>query len=130
MAIQPTGDQIARLAAHRSAEPVIMLNLLRFKPDGGREAYDRYAEGVGPCLDKVGASVLWYGRADATVIGDDDADHWDAVILVRYPSRQAFLDMVSSPDYQEIGDRRTEALTDSRLIACTELFRGSGPPGG
>jgi len=122
MAVQPTRAQIATLAAASSPAPVVMLNLLRFRPDGGRAAYDRYAEGVQPCLEQVGASVLWYGSADSTVIGDERADQWDAVILVRYPSRQAFLDMVTSPQYQAIGDRRTEALSDSRLIACTELF--------
>jgi uncharacterized protein (DUF1330 family) len=122
VAIHPTSEQITRLVQDHSAEPVVMLNLLRFEPDGGREAYDRYSEGVRPCLEKVGATVLWYGSADSTVIGDDDADQWDAVILVRYPSRQAFLDMVGASAYQEIGDRRTEALIDSRLIACTEVF--------
>ena len=32
------------------------------------------------------------------------------VALVEYPSRQAFLDMIGSPEYQEIGHLRTEAL--------------------
>jgi uncharacterized protein (DUF1330 family) len=60
------------------------------------------------------------------VIGED-ADRWDSVVLVEYPSRRAFLDMVSSPEYQAIAGRRTDALTDSRLIACTQLIP---PPGG
>ena len=105
-----------------------MLNLLRFKPDGGRAAYDHYSEGVQPCLALVGGTVVWYGNADSTVIGDDEVDRWDAVILVRYPSRQAFLDMVGSREYQEIGERRTEALVDSRLIACTEVFGARSEP--
>src|SRR5207248_8769324 len=30
--------------------PVVMLNLLRFRPDGGRESYQRYAEALGQSI--------------------------------------------------------------------------------
>ena len=73
-------------------------------------------------LEATGARVLWQGRGDSVVIGDD-ADDWDAVILVEYPSRAKFLEMVSRPDYQEQSSHRTSALADSRLVACTEVFR-------
>jgi uncharacterized protein (DUF1330 family) len=95
-----------------------MINLLRFKPDGGAAAYAHYGEGVLPCLDRAGARIVWQGRPDTVVIGPE-ADLWDAVVLVEYPSRQAFMEMISSPEYQGIAGRRTEALADSRLIACT-----------
>ena len=36
-----------------------------------------------------------------------DADDWDAVILVEYPSRQAFLEMTSSPKYEDVSKDRT-----------------------
>lgn len=126
MTILPTGEQLEVLSHGRGDEPVVMLNLLRFKPDGGRESYDRYSQGVQDPLRRVGGRVLWYGGADSVVIGDDRADAWDAVILVRYPSRHAFLDMVGSPDYQVVAELRTEALADSRLIACTEVLSDPG----
>lgn len=119
MFIEPDADQIAELAGSELAGPVVMLNLLRFVPDGGLEAYLHYGEGVAPLLERVGARVLWQGRGDSVVIGDRDADGWDAVVLVEYPSRRAFLAMVSSPEYQAIAGRRTTALVDSRLVACT-----------
>ena len=75
---------------------------------------------MGSVLEATGARVLWQGRADSLVIGGVD-ERWDVVVLVEYPSRQAFLEMVSSPGYREIGKRRTAALVDSRLIACTQL---------
>jgi len=99
-----------------------MLNLLRFKAEGGRESYDQYSDKVQALLEKAGADIVWYGQADSVVIGDDVGDAWDAVILVRYPCRSSFLDMVLSPEYQAIGDLRTAGLDDSRLIACTELY--------
>ncbi len=40
---------------------------------------------------------------------------WDVVLLVEYPSRQAFLDMVGSAEYQEIAHLRTEALRKGEL---------------
>lgn len=121
--IEPDGRQIKALADSDEAGPVTMLNLLRFRPDGGEESYRRYGEGVLPILGEIGARVLWQGRADSVVIGDDAGDGWDSVVLVQYPSRRAFLEMVASPAYQAIAHHRSEALTDSRLVACTEQYR-------
>lgn len=120
MYIEPSRHQIEELASSTATGPVVMINLLRFRPDGGDAAYAHYGEGALPCLARVGARVLWQGRPDSVVIGDE-ADRWDAVVLVMYPSRQAFLSMISSPEYQAIAGRRAEALSDSRLIASTAL---------
>lgn len=126
MFIDPDPEQITALADSPLTTPVVMLNLLRFKADGGRDAYLHYGEGVLPLLARVGGRILWQGRVDAVVIGDTGADAWDAVVLVEYPSRRAFLDMVLSPDYQAIAGRRTTALADSRLVACTGELSARG----
>lgn len=126
MYIEPSRGQIEELASSPSKGPVVMINLLRFQPEGGAATYARYGEGVLPCLARTGARVLWQGRPEGVVIGDD-ADLWDAVVLVEYPSRQAFLDMVSSPEYRAVAGLRTEALADSRLIACDQVPPGQGP---
>lgn len=109
-------------------EPVVMLNLLRFRenaeyadedneaPCSGREAYARYSKLALNQLAKVEARPEWMGEAMVPVIAPDDED-WDEVLLVRYPSAQAFLSMVSDPEYQAIVHHRTAALADSRLIA-------------
>lgn len=120
MHIEPTREQLEVLASSLDTGPVVMINLLRFRPDGGAAAYAHYGEGVIPCLGRVGARVLWQGRPDSVVIGEQP-DLWDAVVLVEYPSRRAFLEMVSSAEYQAIAGRRTTALDDSRLIACSQL---------
>ena len=124
MYIEPTREQIEELASSPEPGPVVMINLLRFRPDGGAAAYAHYGEGVMPCLERAGARVLWQGRPETVVIGES-ADLWDAVVLVEYPSRSAFLEMVSSAEYQAIAGRRTDALSDSRLIACSQLFAAS-----
>lgn len=120
MYIEPTRQQIEELASSPESGPVVMINLLRFRPDGGAASYAHYGEGVMPCLERARARVLWQGRPETVVIGEG-ADLWDAVVLVEYPSRKAFLEMVSSDEYQAIAGRRTEALADSRLIACSQL---------
>jgi len=116
MAIDPTGSQIKALATGDLTGPVVMLNLLRFNPDGGKESYGRYLDATAPFLARVGGRVLFHGTASAVVIGDDG--EWDAVLLVEYPNKEAFLEMLRIPEYQAITGQRTAALVDSRLIAC------------
>jgi uncharacterized protein (DUF1330 family) len=124
MFIDPTGDQLRELAAGDPDEPIVMLNLLRFAGDEGAASYyEGYGAAVQPILERIGAHVDWQGDVGSVVIGDPDADRWDAVLLVSYPSRSAFLDMIRSPDYQEIAKLRAAGLADSRLIACNETFR-------
>ena len=136
MPIGPTKEQIKALLDSDLDAPVVMLNLLKFAEgaggdgdgDGvqsGRDSYARYGDRVRSMLEQTGARILWQGRADSVVIGGD-ADDWDAVILVEYPSRKAFIDMTSSPKYEEVSKDRTSGLADSRLIAMTELYRDTG----
>jgi uncharacterized protein (DUF1330 family) len=105
-------DAFGGFAKRASDGPVVMLNLLRFKPDGGAERYAEYGAAVAPILAKVGGEIVFAGQATPALIGEGE---WDLVALARYPSRQAFLDMVSSPEYQEIAHLRTEALVASEL---------------
>jgi uncharacterized protein (DUF1330 family) len=134
MPIGPTKEQIQALLDSDLEAPVVMLNLLKFAEraggDGegaqsGRDSYTRYGDRVRAMLEQTGARILWQGRADSVVIGGD-ADDWDAVILVEYPSRKAFIDMTSSPKYREVSKDRTAGLADSRLIAMTQLYRDTG----
>lgn len=92
--------------------PVVMLNLLAFKPDGGRERYEEYGSAVAPLLEKVGGRIVYVGVPATALMGEGS---WDLVALVEYPTRQAFLDMVASPEYQAIGHLRTEALVKGEL---------------
>lgn len=125
--VDPSADQVRTLAAAaaENSEPIFMLNLLRFKEqaDGsaegmtGAEAYGRYAAAVAPCLAAVGGELTWSGACSDAVIGPDEAE-WDVVALVRYPSRQAFLDMLADEAFQAAHFDRTAALADSRLVPC------------
>jgi uncharacterized protein (DUF1330 family) len=107
-----------------------MLNLLRFKEqaDGidadeeisGADAYRRYGEAVAPHLARAGGHLMLIAECAQTVIGPE-AERWDMLVLVRYPSRQAFLGMIASPDFQAEHAHRAAALADSRLVCCDEV---------
>ena len=92
--------------------PVQMLNLLDFKPDGGAERYAEYSAAVAPLLEKAGARVVYAGAGGLALIGPSE---WDVVALVEYPSRRAFIEMTSSPEYLKIAHLRTEALERAEL---------------
>jgi uncharacterized protein (DUF1330 family) len=93
-----------------------MLNLLRFRPDGGRDSYLEYARRFGQESSRFGAEVLYVGDGSTTLVAEA-GQTWDAVLIVRYPSRQAFSDMVRDPTYSAITHLRTEALTEAVLQA-------------
>jgi uncharacterized protein (DUF1330 family) len=127
MSIRPNGDQLKAYINSDHSGEVVMLNLLKFKAraegeDGtGRDAYDRYGSTVKQMIEARGGSLIWQGRADHVFIGDVDANDWDAVALVSYPSRDAFIEMVSTPDYEKAHEHRQAGLADTVVIACTPV---------
>ncbi|MGH1564419.1 DUF1330 domain-containing protein [Mumia sp. DW29H23] len=124
MAVDPRGADLKRYLAEDAGGPVTMLNLLRFR-EGGRELYARYAAALDETfLPRYGGEVLYAGDGGTTLVAEEGQD-WDAVLLVRYPSREAFSRMVADEDYQQVTHWRTEALEEAVLQATTE-WPGSG----
>lgn len=129
--IEPAPERIEQfLRDAPNDKPIVMINLLRYRdqaayasdadaePCSGREAYQRYGTAVMPLIVKAGARPTWMGTVACTVIAPD-GESWDDAVLVEYPTREAFVEMTSSPEYQAIAFHRTAALEDSRLIATT-----------
>ena len=118
MAVDPRGADLKRYLQEDVDGPVVMLNLLRFA-DGGRELYDRYADALSDTfLPRYGGEVLYAGDGSTTLVAEE-GQAWDAVLLVRYPSRAAFSAMVADPEYQQVTDLRTRALREAVLQATT-----------
>jgi uncharacterized protein (DUF1330 family) len=117
MAIDPRGADLKRLLQEDPGGPVVMLNLLRYDGEQGRESYATYARHLSETfLPRYGGEVLYAGDG-STVLVAEEGQAWDTVLLVRYPSRQAFSDMVADPEYQEVTRYRTGALTEAVLQA-------------
>ncbi len=117
--LEPTAEQFKALAARPADAPVVMVNLLQFKSSGGLESYQRYGREVAPHLQRVGATVRYAGMAPAYVIGDGDKPWWDAILVVEYPTPQAFIDMVTTQEYAKIHEHRAAGLERGDLIATS-----------
>jgi uncharacterized protein (DUF1330 family) len=73
-------------------------------------------------VESRGGKVIWTGRPENVLIGDSIADDWDLVALVSYPSRAAFIDMVTSPKYEEAHTHRERGLDRTVLLACEPVL--------
>jgi uncharacterized protein (DUF1330 family) len=118
-AIRPTKEQIHELLHAPDEGPVVMLNLLKFKARDGASEYTKYGGSVVQMVEARGGKVLWMGKVDQTLIGPVD-EHWDAIALVQYPSRKAFIEMTSTKEYDAAHEHRESGLERTLLLACTQ----------
>lgn len=145
MAITPTREQFTEFAHGTREGEVVMINLLHFarpedgtpaptdtdttnaKETTGSGAYREYSDQVVKMVESRGGKVIWTGRPENVLIGDSDADDWDLVALVSYPSRAAFIDMVTSPKYEEAHTHRERGLDRTVLLACEPVLNALAP---
>lgn len=118
MSVDPTGADLKKFVTDDPGGPVVMVNMLQFSP-GGAASYREYSERVGPFLAEVGADIVYAGNL-ATPMVAPDGWAWDAILLVRYPSRAAFSAMVANPDYQQITGLRSAGLDAAILQPSAE----------
>ncbi|MEH6556354.1 MAG: DUF1330 domain-containing protein [Oceanicoccus sp.] len=108
--------------------PVVMINLVRFRElslDGngsGQDAYARYSKGDMPLLKKVGGTVLWAGNVELAAFGDLGNGQWDWVVLVLYPARSAFLEMMTSEEYASINQDRENGVEEHVILAANQTY--------
>jgi uncharacterized protein (DUF1330 family) len=103
-----------------SDAPVVMINLLKFNEGPGLSSYLQYSREVAPHLERVGGKVRYAGATPVNVIGDGERPWWDAILVVEYPSPQAFIDMVTDTEYQKVHEHRAAALEQGDLIATSQ----------
>src|SRR3954470_15079924 len=120
---------IQRLNELDQAAPVVMLNLMRFRErsldgDGsGWDAYLRYSALTVPMIKARGGTLLWTGDAKAVALGREEGNQWDYVALVYYPDVAAFIDMMTSPDYEQLSDpHRRNGCAEHVIIATSEAY--------
>lgn len=115
----PSPEQLQGFFGAQGDGTMVMVNLLKFKEraeyaDGdrglsGAEAYAIYGAAVQKCIADVGGRSLVGGQVTGLLLGDVE-ELWDMVALVEYPSSQAMLRMVMSPEYQAITAHRDAGL--------------------
>jgi uncharacterized protein (DUF1330 family) len=116
--IKSNEDQFKELASNVNEGPFVMLNLLKFKKEGGKATYFRYIKESGPFVEAVGAKVLYFGKPKELLQGKED---WDLLMLVQYPSRKAFLKMANNPDYLKVHEFRAEGVERAVLYATDPI---------
>ena len=112
-------------------KPVYMLNLMRFYSQLRRfpgsldfngtpqKSNLIYESAVMPMLFKLGGYPIYAGQAQGKNLIEHRAelDEWNRVLVVRYPSRRAFMDLVSDSAYQKIEPYKLMAL----LVVLTPM---------
>lgn len=105
-------------------KPVYMLNLMRFYKElrrfpgsldfkgGPRESNAAYEATVIPLLFRLGGYPVFAGRPQGGNLMTQEAelDHWSRVLVVRYPSRRTFMNLMSHPRFKEVEPLKLMAL--------------------
>ena len=120
---------VSGLEAMEPGAPVVMVNLMRFRErsldgDGsGWDAYLRYSALTVPMIKARGGTLLWTGDAKAVARGAEAGNQWDYLALVYYPTVAAFIDMMTSEDYETRCDpHRTNGCVEHVIIATSEAY--------
>jgi len=137
---------LARMRAFGLADdgrPIYMLNLMRYYPalkrgpgmDGVRgtptEANATYEKVVMPILFRLGAYPLFGGetmeiradgKAHSNLDGFDPAiDDWSRILVVRYPSRRAFFELLTDPQWLKFAPYKIAALEIALVPASGQV---------
>jgi uncharacterized protein (DUF1330 family) len=115
MPIEPTSADLQRFAEPDDGRPLVLVQLLRFN-EGGRDRYLQYSLAAQPILTQMEAQVLYAGECTEALVGD----RWDAVVLVRYPSRAAYLGLLADPAFQSIANLRRAALREAVMLPVND----------
>lgn len=119
-----------RLATTDPADdgPIWMVNLMSYKeraeyadgtgPDiSGREADDRYAPV--DVLDDIGAEVAFIADVDTQLLGESPV--WHRIGIVKYPSRRAFIEMQSRPDFAAKHVHKEAGMATTIVMGCLPI---------
>jgi uncharacterized protein (DUF1330 family) len=103
----PSPAELDALRDEISAGPVVLVNLIKFRGADGMKRFGDYARLTAPMMEQAKTEVVYSGQAGPSLSGVD----WDLVGLVRFPSIDAFVEMIGSSTYQnEAGPIREEAI--------------------
>lgn len=107
------------LRAFREADdgaPFVLIQLLRYA-EGGRKRYLEYAASVQQVLARHGGRLLYGGEAAGAPLA---GEAWDGLVLVRYPSRGAYLKMLEDPAFAALAPLRAGAVREALLLPAAD----------
>ena len=129
-AVFPNAEQLAGFMEPGADGPIYMVNLLKFREraeysDGretdltGEQAYNVYGAAVSKLLVQFGGAPMFSASVERLMLGEVE-ELWDKVAIAMYPSRAAMLEMMQSPEMQEIGQHREAGLAGQLNIESVD----------
>lgn len=119
--VNPSKASLQQLAEQPDDSPIIMLNLLRFRPRGDATIYGLYGREAAPEVEKVSSFIGYYGAAINDLdpaLGFDDS--WDAVVMPVYHRRHSYLDLQRSSIYQLVIPYRSAGTSRRALYVLRD----------
>lgn len=129
--------RLRRFGENDDGRDIYMLNLLRYHPEMAsgpapagafagppRQANAIYEANAKPILMKSGAFPIFAGKVeDANVVGSGDKaeDDWTRILVVHYPSRRHFFELLSEKQYLTKADFKTYAMHMALVPVKREL---------
>ncbi|MFB0497288.1 uncharacterized protein (DUF1330 family) [Mucilaginibacter sp. OAE612] len=102
--------------------PVVMLNLIKFKDK--KVYFEDYIPAFGQVVQQLGiegVNVRFVSEVIANIVADED-EQWDEVVLVEYPSAEAFMTIAQSGVYQTIANPlRLAGTAELKLIMTRQI---------
>ena len=128
----PTESQLVQLQSLPVDDPVAALNLFHFherahyQPEDpeygtpeaditGHEAYLRYGATAGPCITELGGRVVFSSAVQQVMIGPDDPS-WDLAAIMFFPTRRAFMTMLTNPEFEAASRHRKAAMAHHTML--------------
>ncbi|MGZ8764338.1 MAG: DUF1330 domain-containing protein [Acidimicrobiia bacterium] len=132
--LNPDAEQVRALVAADRDGPLQFVNLLGYHavaryPAGhelagkglsGADAYGLYGLVALEHVTRRGGRLVLYNDVEQLVIGRGAA--WDQVAIMEYPNTDAFIDMISDPEYQTGLVHRDAGLADTVVLVTRSLL--------
>ncbi len=107
----------------RSSAPVVMLNLVQFRDKALEQTYlANFKAPIEKLYATYGAEKLMVATTDRVVQGKS-YDEWQRIEFVNWPSRAAFIEMVTSGEYADLSQVRKSTTEARAWIAATPHMR-------
>lgn len=130
--LDPHEDQLAKLMSLPTETPLAVLNLFEFNevasyqpgdPEfgtsaaeiSGQEAFGRYSEVASKFMANLGGRIVMSAPAEQVLIGPQNTN-WHVAAIMYFPSRGAFVNMLSDLDFQQASRHRKAALKNHYMI--------------
>ena len=124
-----TADDFEAFLDQEIAGRVAMVHLLRFKDraeysDGrdtdltGADAFALYRQRMIEKATSVGGHLVFSASVGHLVLGEVE-DLWDDILIVEFPSKEAFVETISAPELADWSVHRRAGLAGQLLIATT-----------